>query len=218
MHGRPNDERRFLHKKLFGAISTASGLLPFPGGNIISRITGGLAGRGRGATPIATLCPPGTAGCPGGFGAFVPPEREARRPRKTRGLRGAAERFFPGGASGFDDEFGEAVMGRYGAAIEPATFTSEVRQCPRGTVLGNDGLCYNKSDIKNTEREWPRGTRPLLTGGEMRCIRIASRAAGKLRTKEKQLRRMGMLPALPKARRAKTPALAAGHHVHAAHD
>jgi len=60
------------------------------------------------------------------------------------------------------------------------------------------------------------GTRPLLTGGEMRCIRIASRAAGRLKTKTKQLQKMGMLE---KPRRASVRrALAPGHHAHVAHD
>ena len=82
--------------------------------------------------------------------------------------------------------------------------------------MGTDGLCYNKRDISNKERFWPRGRRPLLTGGEMRCISIASSAAKKLQRKQKQLRELGLLKAPPTRRPKKQ--LAAGHHAHVSHD
>jgi len=89
------------------------------------------------------------------------------------------------------------------------------RICPRGSVLGKDGLCYNKRDIPNSQREWPRGRRPLLTGGEMRCISVAASAAKKLQRKQKQLMAMGLLKR-PASRRAAR--LAPGHHAHVSHD
>ena len=99
---------------------------------------------------------------------------------------------------------GEAVMGRFGAGFKPAVFSQQARRCGRGAVLGLDGICYNKRDISNKERFWPRGRRPLLTGGEMRCISIASRAAGKLQKKQKQLQKLGLLK-VPSARKAAQP-------------
>lgn len=204
---RPNDERHFLHKKIFGAISTISGLLPIPGGNIISSVTRRLAG-GRGQIAGPRQCLPGDPRCPErifpGSQSFAGGGRS--RQTKVPGLRGFAERLIPGGATGFEDEFedfGDAVIGQYGAALEPGSRSAVTLLCPRGTVLGLDDLCYNKRDLKKDERKWPPGTKPLLTGGEMRCIRIASGAAKKLATKEKQLRRMGMLKALPRARASK---------------
>jgi len=105
--------------------------------------------------------------------------------------------------TGMPAGLGEAVMGRFGPALQPGTKTTHFRFCPRGAVLGLDGLCYNRKDIRNTDRWWPRGRRPLLTGGEMRAISIASTAAKKLQRKEKQLRQLGLLKAPPARRRQK---------------
>ena len=60
-------------------------------------------------------------------------------------------------------------------------------------VVANDGLCYNRSQISNKERMWPRGRRPLLTGGEMRAISIASRAAGRLTRTAVRLQDIGLI-------------------------
>jgi len=107
-----------------------------------------------------------------------------------------------------------AVMGRFGAGFEPSVFMTDTRRCGRGAVLGVDGLCYNKRDLRNNERFWPRGRRPLLTGGEMRAISTASSAAKKLQRKQKQLESLGLLkrPA-PRSRRA----LPAGHRAELRH-
>ncbi len=101
------------------------------------------------------------------------------------------------------DAFGEARVGRFGAGLEPEQVTVDHRRCPRGAVLAVDGLCYNKRDLRNSDRAWPRGRRPLLTGGEMRAISTASAAAKKLQRKQKQLESLGLLkrPA-PRSRRA----------------
>jgi hypothetical protein len=96
---------------------------------------------------------------------------------------------------------GDAVMGRHGAALEPGIMTIDRAVCLRGMVLGNDGLCYNKRQISNRDRMWPRGRAPLLTGGEMRAISIAARAGGKVERTTKRLRKLGMMKA-PPARRA----------------
>jgi hypothetical protein len=60
-------------------------------------------------------------------------------------------------------------------------------------VLGNDGLCYNKRDIRNSDRMWPKGRAPLLTGGEMSAISKAARAAGKLERTTKRLQKIGLM-------------------------
>ena len=163
--------------------------------------------------PIPGFCPPGTPGC-----KPLPIQRETMPhpqpcPRGTvpdpQGRGFCIDPQSPLGAS----TFGEAQMGSFGAGLVPAAESRVTRSCPRGSVLGNDGLCYNKRDLRNSDRMWPRGTRPLLTGGEMRCIRIAASAARKLKTKEKQLQKMGMLQK-PARRRA----LPAGHSARLAHD
>ncbi len=95
---------------------------------------------------------------------------------------------------------GEAVMGRYGVALEPGSMIIDRAVCLKGMTLGDDGLCYNKGAITNKQRQWPRGRRPLLTGGDMRAIGIAARAGSKLDRTTKRLRALGMMKALPKGR------------------
>jgi len=100
---------------------------------------------------------------------------------------------------------GDAVMGRYGAALEPGVMTIERSVCLAGMQLGDDGFCYNRGAITNRQRMWPRGRRPLLTGGDMNAISIASRAGSKLERTTKRLRALGMMKALPKGRGAPRP-------------
>ena len=184
------------------AISVVSSVIP--GGNRasappISQVPGRLpegrpvGGRGGGG------CPPGFPGCqplvgtPGGGGCPRGTVPDPTRPGVCVDPQSPLGR----------DVFGEAQMGLFGAGLVPEDVANVWRRCPPATVLGRDGLCYNKSSLNNKDRLYPRGTRPLLTGGEMKCIRVAARAAGKLETKTKQLRRMGMLKALP--RRSSAP-------------
>ena len=86
-----------------------------------------------------------------------------------------------------------AVTGQFGAGFEASIVSRELRLCPPKTVLGVDGVCYNRRDLRNDERAWPRGRRPLMTGGDVRAISIANRAATRLQKKQKQLEDMGML-------------------------
>ncbi len=142
-------------------------------------------------------------GCPPGFvvilGKCVPTSPISLISDPRAALR--APGFPPGGPvfNGPPDPFGQARVGRFGAGLEPAVRQTSTRTCPRGAVLAVDGLCYNRRDIRNSERWWPRGRRPLLTGGEMRCISVASSAAKKLQRKQKQLQELGLLK--PPARR-----------------
>jgi len=108
-----------------------------------------------------------------------------------------------GQQAGRDDTPGGAVvMGRYGAGEVPGNMVVNRAVCRPGMVVGDDGICYNRSQLKNSEREWPRGRRPLLTGGDMRAISTAARAGRRLERTTKRLQKIGMMkkPA-PRARR-----------------
>jgi len=84
-----------------------------------------------------------------------------------------------------------AVVGMSG--MQPMVETRQRMDCLPGMVLGRDNLCYSKRDIRNSDRKWPKGRAPLLTGGERNAITKASRAAKKIETTTKSLQRMGML-------------------------
>lgn len=219
MNGRPNDVRGLIHRRIFGGIKGAiGGLLT---GGPLGALGGALGGIFPGGPRVARALPTiaQSAGCPPGFQLTT---------QGCMPIRAPVQQFAPIvpttvtpvmpptiAAVGLQ-EFGDAVVGRFGAAIEPAVRPQETRVCPRGTVLGQDGLCYNRRDIRNDERFWPRGRRPLLTGGEMRCISIAASAARKLQRKQKQLESLGMLK--KPTRRAAPKQLTAGHHAHISHD
>jgi len=101
-----------------------------------------------------------------------------------------------------DTPIGAVVMGRYGAGERPGNMVVNRAVCRPGMVIGDDGICYNRSQLKNSEHEWPRGRRPLLTGGDMRAISTAARAGRRLERTTKRLQKIGMMkkPA-PRARR-----------------
>lgn len=64
--------------------------------------------------------------------------------------------------------------------------TGPILKCPARYVLGMDYLCYPKSMIPNQLRAHPRGTRPLLTGGDVKILRRAKsleKKVSKLSTK-----------------------------------
>jgi len=88
---------------------------------------------------------------------------------------------------------GDAVMGRFGAALVPGSKIVDRAVCLRGMVLAIDGLCYNRSQVRNSDRMWPRGRRPLLTGGDMRAISIAARAANKMTRTAVRLQEIGLI-------------------------
>jgi len=94
----------------------------------------------------------------------------------------------------------EAVMGRYGAALGPDVERITVRTCLPGMVLGDDGLCYNKSQIRNSDREHPRGTRPLGTPGEMAALRKAASFGRRMETTVKRMQKIGVLKKPARAR------------------
>ena len=225
--GRPGDVRGFVHKRIFGGIKGAiGGILGGPGG-ILGGAVGGFLSGGR-TVPAATGCPPGFlntgAGCvpmprvgpvvlpvPGsllGRGLTGLPFTQNGRAGSVPQPTPVTAEFRESLGMAADPAAGVPVMGRFGAGTEPAVFMTDTRRCPRRSVLGVDGICYNKGDLRNSDRWWPRGRRPLLTGGDMRAISTASSAAKKLQRKQKQLESLGLLkrPA-PRTRRA----LPAGH-------
>lgn len=112
----------------------------------------------------------------------------------TRALHEGHGHFFTAAqataAAGF---VGEAVMGRYGAGLVAEEETRLMHTCLPGMVLGDDGICYNKGQVPNKRRMWPKGRKPLLTGGEMNAITIAARAARRVKSTTKKLQSLGML-------------------------
>ena len=215
------DSRGFVHKRNIGGIGGF--LTGGPGGAIAGFLRGGKKAPAQ-TVPQRALCPPGmfetpAGGCQAAVAAPVALPLQIIQPP-----------VHVGGGAGPDPRMDLLTTGTAAAANgargpgRPGGFAPDVREqfyrdCGPGAVLAKDGLCYNRRDLRNNERKWPRGRRPLLTGGEMRAISTASSAAKKLQRKQKQLQSMGMLPK-PQRRAAKAEPklLAAGHHAHVAHD
>jgi len=153
------------------------GVVPFGGPRLITRF----------ATPLPIV--PSTTGC-------IPPARIDPGTGRCK--------VFIGDRAGPDGGFtpGDAVMGRYGAAYSPGSMVVDRAVCLSGDVVAKDGLCYPRNSLTNKQRAWPRGRRPLLTGGEMNAIGIASRAATRLERTQSRLRKMGMMKQIS-PRRAK---------------
>lgn len=120
---------------------------------------------------------------------------------------------FAGQQSGIDPTpVGDAVMGQYGAGLVPGNRPIDRAVCVRGMVLGNDGICYNRSQIKNADRMWPKGRRPLLTGGDMRAISTAARAGRRLEGATKRLQKIGLMKKPAPRRKAITSGPTEHHH------
>jgi len=196
--GRPGDERPFIHKKLLKVVSKVSSFLPSPVSQIVSGITGRLAGGGGGGRP--TLPRTQTAR----VNQFSEQGKQIGRNLKFAGSGGGGgaapcpvgfRRDFQSGQCepGGGQPIGDAVMGNYGAGEVPGSMMVDRAVCRPGMVLGNDGVCYNKSQIRNNQREWPAGRKPLLTGGDMRAISVAARAGRRLEGATKRLQRLGMI-------------------------
>lgn len=197
--GRPGDERGFLHKKILGAIGTIGSVLPIPGAGAISAVARRLVGSGgrpvvpqtfaptrtfAGATPGGGRtggngCPSGTTRDPQGRGFCV--SRTSALGQRTLG--------------------GTVVEGLYGPAFVPSSELRDVAVCPPGFALGKDDLCYD--GLANRKRKYPRGRRPLLTGGDMNAISRAKRAGTRLANAKTDLVAIGMLKAAAPKRRKK---------------
>jgi len=202
----PNDQRNFVHKRIIGA---AGGFLS---GGFTGAATGFVrGGRRSGGQPVAPSASSRSqlrfGGRPCGAG-MVPLGRGGRcvaDPKKA-GPLALIQRIVPGGATG-RHEFGDAVMGVHGAGLQPAIEDRMVRICPPGMVLGRaDGLCYNRRDIANKAREYPRGTRPLGTPGEMAALRKAASFGRRMETTVKRMQKIGVLKKPSRGRRPGRPA------------
>jgi len=97
-------------------------------------------------------------------------------------------------------------------ATSPLRDQQVVRRCPgKGRVLGADALCYDRKSIRADQRMWPPGRKPLLTGGDLNAISRAARAAGRMKTQQKRLQKLGLLPK-PKTQRRLTSGPTEHHH------
>jgi len=216
MNHPPNDVRGFVHKRLLG------GAAGFFSGGPLGALTGfARAGRGNQvATAVKfgvdttdrqrehtahghlLLASGQRTGLAHG-GPATPPPGKCRLPAIQVGNRCVDITAAPIGGrpfvspltqtSGVGAPVGDAVMGRFGAALVPGSRIIDRAVCLRGMVVAVDGLCYNRSQIKNSERMWPRGRRPLLTGGDMRAIGIAARAASRLTRTAIRLHEIGLI-------------------------
>jgi len=229
--GRPGDVRAFVHKRLLGLgqkflgsgvgsfistlvkqptrptlprTETARPSFAGAGGKEFGRALKFGEGPGLATTFVAPTFAPGVE-CRSP--SRINP-RTGRCESPTPGLKATLQRFVPGGETGFEPAprtragpVGDAVMGQFGAALQPGVMTIERSVCLAGMQLAKDGLCYNRGAITNSQRMWPRGRRPLLTGGDMRAISIASRAGAKLERTTKRLRALGVMKKLPTGHR-----------------
>jgi len=143
---------------------------------------------------IHRALPVGGGGGGGGDGTAPCP------PRLRRNDQGLC--VFPGSPFGAQEFGGDVIAGQYGAGFVAGSRIVDVAQCPRGTVLGKDGICY--ANLANKNRLYPRGRRPLLTGGDMKAIGRARTAGNRLANAKSDLIAIGMLKAAgPRKRRKK---------------
>jgi len=92
----------------------------------------------------------------------------------------------------------QPIAGQFGAGFIPGSRIVDVATCGKKQVLGADGICYAKAGFNNKNRMWPKGRRPLLTGGDLNAIRIAAAAGKTVERTATRLRKMGMMKPLPK--------------------
>jgi len=154
----------FVHKRIG---RTFSGLLTGGfGGGIAGALSPDPPTRSEPARSIIGRTRP-VAGCPDGF------EPDGRGGCNRAGIVGAVQRFLPGGSTGTTVATTTAPAAFGIPTMAPFRETRLVLDCGPGWVLGMDSLCYPKKMIPNKFRKWPRGTKPFLTGGEVRTLRRA---------------------------------------------
>ena len=204
------NERGFIHKKLFGIGKGLVGAIPGIG-TAITTATGvitALTAKGQQkqvalrtkfelpGTAVSIVGPPRTFVGPPPPVFAHPQDQGPCLPGLIRGPQGRC--IAPTSPLGAKILVGQAVMGKYGAALIPGSQIIDRAVCLVGMQLGDDGLCYNKGNITNKQRMWPAGAKPLLTGGEMNAIRTASTARGRV---AKAAARLGIVPQAPRKRR-----------------
>ncbi len=212
--GRPGDERGFVHKRIGKFLKGPLGEAALGIGT--SFVSGLVGGRGKSRPTVPRTQTSRVTG-------FSDAEKELGRSIKfggNGGGRGSGGGRVLGGEIGScprgfrpdfitgicepaaGQEFGEAVMGRYGAGLVPGSRLIDRAVCLSGMVVGDDGICYNRAQISNKQRMWPAGRKPLLTGGEMNAIRIADRAKGRV---ARTAKRLGIQPASSRRRKRLPP-------------
>lgn len=87
---------------------------------------------------------------------------------------------------------GVPVNGRFGIGMVPNQRNIVRDVCRKGMVLGKDNICYERRNIANRDRLWPKGTKPLGTAEEMRAVRIAARFAGRFERTTKRMQKIGL--------------------------
>jgi len=98
-------------------------------------------------------------------------------------------------------EAGAAIMGQFGAALVPEQVGTVTLRCLPGMVLGRGNLCYNKRDIRNSDRKWPKGRKPLGTPGELAALAKAASFGRRMESTVKRMQKIGVLKK-PKGRSA----------------
>jgi len=182
----------FIHKSRFGR-AVGGFVTGGPSGAIAGLLSGGGgSGRTRKAeiaasrqrTQIRTR-PQDIPGfgvnipTPGGF--CVPPARIDPRTGKCKLFVGQYEGpdVIPAPTGTEMVVFQDAVTGAFGMpAIRPVNELRNHLTCPKAMVLGEDNLCYPRAVLRRDSRfrKWKPGTRPVLTGGEVKAISTARRA------------------------------------------
>lgn len=210
--GRPGDERRFFHKKLLSSVlPVATKFLGGAAEGLGTKLFGGGRPPARPTLPRTMTARPSEFSAAGRELGKIAKFANGNGGEKAgciwplrRDPRTGACKLFIGERSGPDDvaqPVGDALNGRYGAALTPGVMTIDRSVCLPGMQLGNDGLCYNKGQITNKQRMWPAGRRPLLTGGDMRAISIAASAGRKLERTTKRLQKIGLMKKPASSRR-----------------
>jgi len=153
-----------------GAISSGGARRPTVGSQVM---------RGVGTASMALVpqgCPPGSSGIPpfcidlvpGGGGSGSGILVGQGEPRRTPAMIGAS-------------------------AVTPFIKNVQVHRCSRGSVLGIDGLCYDKRTLRKDQRKWVPPRKPLMTGGDLNAIAKAARAANRMKGAQRRLERLGLL-------------------------
>jgi len=182
----PGGSRGFVHKRILGAV----------GGFITGGPTAAIAGFARGGGGGSPQTAPQFA--PGGL-CFPPMRRDPTTGNCVAPFLGSVPGRDP--SEGFLGGGGGAVMGQYGAAMVPDIDVREVRVCLPGMILGKDLNCYNKGEITNKQREWPKGRKPLGTPGEMAALAKAASFGRRMETTVKRMQKIGVLKKPSRGRR-----------------
>ena len=190
---RPNAPSRVgpVNKSIFGdIIGGVVGAIPGVGG-ILGPLAGGIFGSGQ--TPSSANPPTPGVG-------FTGPSSRPRcfPPFFLNPRTGQCELdLVPGPGGGGTGPIRDQPNGH--GRIPPSTLQGGApmveqivrRECGKGSVLGDNGLCYDKRTIPNSRRMWPKPTRPLGSTGEMNAVTRATQFGRRLKSKEKALKKLG---------------------------